>query len=220
MVSRETVAYHKAGHAVVAWKVSVLGWRVTLDGVDETHRRLPLSLLSGCTPRPYAWARHDDQREFTAATRWARTEESRIAHLRKTLRRHVIVALAGPVAERRYLADAVTDAALDWSCHDRDQDYRDAVAFATGASDYSRDVHRVISEATAAAETIIGDPTYWRAVQRVAEVLLDHGMLSRAAISDTITKAIALEHGTPRVRLSPIHSTQPSHDDESDQLSG
>lgn len=78
-MNREAIAYHEAGHAVVAWRKRIAIRSVSIAREVESHGRVTFAKLGRVRPEAF--------------DRWAE--------------RHIATALAGPLAQRRRMPASV-----------------------------------------------------------------------------------------------------------------
>lgn len=143
-------AFHEAGHAIAALALGIRIRSVSIEPGDDYHgvcgldTRLRVSQYQFTSPGPKG---------------------------RDTLRRHIIISLAGPVAQRKHRPSSIR------SFH-ATSDYSDAVTLAEFAEGSVRATNLYLEYLLAVAEDFVDGN--WIAVERLARALLQEKTISGA----------------------------------------
>lgn len=157
----EAVAYHEAGHAVMAIR---LGGEIVSVTVDPDRDDGP--------------ARTGDAR-----TRWRRPAPDRAA----AAERDLLVAIAGPVAEMHYRGETPHPAVVaEWSA-----DWATAVAAAEGLGLTAAKRDALLTRVVAEVHGVFGEDRLWSATAAVADLLLAHETLEDDDVRDAVEAWLA-----------------------------
>lgn len=195
-ITKESVAYHEAGHAVVAWlcdhDLEVTTIRPDPDkgtlGEIEHDEQGSNELFDPFELHPSEDAPYGFVVVLTGETSWRflTGDEIDLLELRDRLsdrhatEQHVMIAAAGEATERRYAPETVKpeQSGRDWESV---SEHLEHLAEKRGKS------HREVrSDLTAETTSLLDDPLVWRMVEGVADALLAQETLT----STEVTRAI------------------------------
>ena len=145
----ESIAYHEAGHAVVAWRV----------GVEAKS----LSIIS----EPGSKGRYIHKPYFTDIT----PEYDTSPRAERRLKNMVLVCFAGEIAQRRFNSG-------EWRDYHGERDFDQAVDLLNYLAGSEDDLQAHINAIHLQAQQMVEDPSVWLCIGALAAALLEHGELS------------------------------------------
>lgn len=196
--SREPVAFHESGHAVVAlthpWEVGVNPIQlIAIHDLAESLER-PVELLDGTTGLAAGRSRITPifDIEFLELMVGHRPSAENLRHLRPKMEMQVMTVLGGVAAEGRHAGLPIEELLEAGGNEDYAQAAR-LIAYFDGAEGVATQISRL----AARTAELVGQPGAWAAIETISQQLLDSGQVD-GPTAKALYEAAVQEHTTPR----------------------